>query len=161
MARLAALKRAVGAASTLAAAANAEGVDWTILAAIGIYETGFLPKNESDGAGVGVGVFQITNGGDTAMSFPWAADLAASMLRDNLNQISKALPNLSGVSLTQALADSWNLGAVGVINNIKAGLSPDYHSSPIYKNGHPSGQYRGGGTGQYGSDILEIMDCFK
>jgi hypothetical protein len=155
-----ALGRATAAQSTLAAAANAEGVDWTMLAAIGIYETGFLSKNEKDGAGVGVGIFQITNGGTDASKMPSAANVAAKMLGDNLNQISRALPGLSASLLIQALADSWNLGAGGVIGNIKAGLSPDYHSSPIYINGVRTGKYRGGGTGQYGSDILKLMDCY-
>lgn len=91
---------------------------------------------------------------------PWTADVAAGMLRDNLNQITKAIPNLSPDLLTQALADSWNIGPGVVISNINAGLSPDYHTSPIIVNRVPTGTYRGGGTGQYGSDILKIMGCF-
>ncbi|HJT86529.1 MAG TPA: hypothetical protein VJ732_01710 [Bryobacteraceae bacterium] len=156
---VAAVDRAIAAQSTLKAAASAESVDWRMLAAIGIYETGFVNKKENDGAGVGVGIFQITNGGDLAANLPWAADVSAGMLRDNFNQITKALPTLSQQLLTQALADSWNLGPGSVINNIEAGLSPDYHSSPITRNGVVVG-YRGGGDGQYGSDVVKPISCF-
>ena len=42
---------------------------------------------------------------------------------------------------------------------ITGGHAPDYHTSPIYQNGIVVG-YRGGGTGQYGTDIRNLMDCF-
>ena len=129
------------------------------MAAIGIYESKFTPGNEKDGAGVGVGIFQITNGGSAAIDLASAANLAAGILATNLETISRALPDLSPQLLTQAVADSWNAGAQGVINRINAGRSPDYHTSPIMSNGVVEG-YRGGGTGQYGSDILKLMQCF-
>ena len=153
------LNKATAAESTLETATGSTSVDWTMLAAIGIYETGWVARNENDGAGVGVGIFQITNGGAAAMQLSSALQTAVQMLGSNLAQISQALPSLSPGLLTQALADSWNAGAQGVINRINAGESPDYHTSPIFSNGVVVG-YRGGGSGQYGSDILKLMDCF-
>jgi RHS repeat-associated protein len=155
-----ALERARAYKDTLKAAAAANGVDWTVLAAIGIYESGFESRKEEDGAGLGVGIFQINNGGAAASTMPAAANLAAGMLAENLKQISKALPNLTPAVLTQALADSWNAGPSRVINNMKAGRSPDYQTSPIIVNGKKTGKYRGGGEGEYGSVIQQLMDCF-
>jgi len=152
--------RALKAASNLQAAAESQSVDWRMIAAIGVYETNFLNRNENDGTGVGVGIFQFTNGGAEARNLTTASDKAAAFLADNLRQILSVFPNLSGNALAQALADSWNAGAGGVILNIQAGRSPDYHTSPIRQNGVVVG-YRGGGDGQYGSDILSLMGCFN
>ncbi len=61
--RLAALDRALAASAVLSSGTAGTDISWTMLAAIGIRETGFVDMQERDGTGVGVGVFQFTNGG--------------------------------------------------------------------------------------------------
>jgi len=158
------LKLANDAKSTLEEAAKANGVDWRMMAAIGVYESGFINTNEKDGRGNAVGIFQFANTSGVPASVasdPTAAIYAAAgMLAQNRTHISSKLPSLSQENLEWAMAASWNKGAQGVVNNITAGHTPDYHTSPIFQNGVIVG-YRGGGTGQYGTDIRNLMDCFK
>ena len=81
-----AVDRANAAWGTIQAAADANSIDPAMLAAIGVLETGFKSTSEKDGAGVGVGVFQITvskTSGVTAKqagNLSWAANYAATLL---------------------------------------------------------------------------------
>jgi membrane-bound lytic murein transglycosylase MltF len=132
-------------------------IDWTMLAAIGIKETGFQNKLQNGGAGVGV--FQIDLGKNPnvtvqqASDLTWAANWAVSTLTGNELGIGNALPgSLSPDQLQWMLAASWNTGAQGQINRYNKGQSPDYHTSP-----HGDGTF----GNNYGTNILELMDCFR
>ncbi len=156
-----AVKRARNAEATLEAAAAETGIDWTILAAIGIRESGFQNGSEKDGAGVGVGVFQITvsrQSGVTAGqagNLAWAADWAANFLQSNQNQILGAIPWLDGSQLSWMTVASFNTGAQGQINRFNNGQSPDYHTAPFGQK--PNVQYHN----DYGSNVLAIAsNCF-
>lgn len=89
--RLDALGRA-GAQTGVLAGSTVSCVDWSLLAAIGVRETGFINTTEADGAGVGVGIFQITvspTSGVTAAQagdIAWAANWAAKLLLSNMTQ---------------------------------------------------------------------------
>jgi hypothetical protein len=89
---MAAAARAYANWSTLDAAANGNWDDGSLLAAVGVRESGFRYINENDGAGVGVGVFQITvspTSGVTAAqagNLTWAANYAeGGYLSDSRN----------------------------------------------------------------------------
>jgi RHS repeat-associated protein len=144
-----AVKRALAAESTLESAVQGTGIDWTMLAAIGIRESGFLNVSEKDGAGVGVGVFQITvkpgNGvtAEDAGNLTWAADYSANMLGTNLLTLAKKFPNFTVDQLLQATAASFNFGTGNISGNpntIDVGTAP------------------GGVKGNYGSNVMNIMN---
>ncbi len=143
--RLDALDRAKAAMSTLVAATTGTGIDWTMLAAIGIRETGFRNIKQRDG--LGVGVFQIDVGENPsvserqALSIGWAAKWAANTLSANSAMLSRKYPNLDGTQLLQATAASWNLGVGGI-------------------SGNPNTIDVGSTGGNYGSNVLSLMDCF-
>ena len=118
-----------------------------MLAAIGVRESGFLNVSEVDGAGVGVGIFQITvgaNSGVTAQqagNLAWAANWAASYLATNNSTLAADYPNLDPAHLLQATAASYNLGVGGI-------------------SGNPNTIDAGSALGNYGSSILGLMECF-
>jgi hypothetical protein len=125
-----------------------------MLAAIGIRESGFKDSNEQDGVGVGVGIFQITNGGGIdAHNLASAAVWAVTFLSGNSATISKALPGLPAGLAIWMLAASWNTGAQGQISRYQDGYGPDYQTAPIGN----TGRYRN----DYGGNILGLMDCFQ
>lgn len=103
---------------TIEKAADAHGIDPALLAAIGLKESNWNPnmRNEVDGAGVGVGYFQITvrpgNGisAADAMNTAWAADWAANLLSNNLRTLANTFPKFTGDQLLQATAASYNFG---------------------------------------------------
>jgi hypothetical protein len=145
----AAVKRALAAESTLESAVQGTGIDWTMLAAIGIRESGFLNVSEKDGAGVGVGVFQITvkpgNGvtAEEAGNLTWAADYAANMLGTNLLTLAKNFPKFTVDQLLQATAASFNFGTGNI-------------------SGNPKTIDVGSANGNYGSNVMNIMNnCFN
>ena len=149
-----ALNAAHWAEAELRQAAAAHGMDWTTLAGIGIRESNFLPLDQRNG-GPGRGIFQIEAGPggsheglisvEDAMALVPAAKYAAHYLDRNFEQIVGAFPGLGGDQLVQALAASWNRGAQGVINAINAGKPID----SITENGN------------YGSNVMNLMQCFK
>ena len=111
-------------------------MDWIggLLAAIGIRETGFVNKTESDGAGVGVGIFQITIKTDAgsaptpadAANLTCAANWAAETLVSNLQYIAGRVPEVIGdYTGLWMMAASWNTGAQGQVNRALAGQTPD------------------------------------
>jgi hypothetical protein len=161
--RLLALVSAWGAESTLEAATSGTTVEtynnisWTLLAAIGIQETGFQDKNEKDGGGVGVGVFQITIPSPTitaagANNLATAASWLLNFLDNNETTIIGGTTGVSESDLLWMVAASVNTGAQGQINRWLSGESPDYHTSP---------NSAGGFGNNYGQNVLNIMDCFR
>jgi hypothetical protein len=157
---LAALTRADTAASTLEAAASAAGggVSWTLLAAIGIRESGFQNINQIDGPAVGV--FQIDPTQNPAVpasvsgSLSAAADWVAAYLAGNAASLASSFPNLSNMNLAGysgsgnmsiiALADTYNLGLGGVKQFLNNGFDPDL-----------------GTAGEnYGQNVLQLTKCF-
>jgi hypothetical protein len=145
---LAARARAEANQTTLQSDADQAGIDRTLLAAIGIRESGFTNKNVADGAGVGVGVFQITvspKSGVTAAqagNLTWAANWAANYLAGNTMKLAQNFPNFDPTQLLQATAASFNLGLGGI-------------------GGNPKTIDVGSAGNNYGSNVLDLMDCFQ
>ena len=144
-ARLDALSRGAAASPILEAAASAYGLDWRLLMAIGIEETGF--QNLSGG-----GWFQFTPitgvSADCAGNLECAANAAAKKLAENLDALSGFTvrgQHLTGDALTTALLDSWNAGLGGVERALLRGGSADSASS----NKH------------YGATALEVSKCYS
>jgi len=146
-AMVAALNRAGAAESTLQTATAGTNIDWTMLAAIGIRESGFVNKNEVDGAGVGVGIFQITvspTSGVTAGQagkLAWSASYAANFLNNNMATLANKFPNFTPDQLLQATAASYNFGTKNI-------------------SGNPDTIDVGTSHNNYGSNILDLMKCF-
>jgi RHS repeat-associated protein len=145
-----AVARANSSWNILSAAASPNSIDPGLLAAIGVRETGFRNVNEWDGAGVGVGVFQITvspTSGVTAAqasNLPWAARYAANMLASNRTYLRNRFPNFTPDQLLQATAASYNM------NPYKPGNFT----------GNPATIDVGTAHGNYGSNVLNLMKCF-
>jgi RHS repeat-associated protein len=147
---LGALDRAKDKQATLEAAADKYGIDWHLLAAIGIRETGFVGDN----------IFQLSGNlasADQAKDLAQAADIAAKLLSDNASLISKTISGLSPDRLNWMVAASFNTGAQGQINRYRNGFSPDYLTAPIDPSGTPNRRYRN----NYGENVLGLEDCFN
>lgn len=118
------------------------------MASISKRKSGFKSTSEKDGAGVGVGVFQITvskTSGVTAKqagNLSWAANYAANMLNSNANYLAGKFPQLTADQLSQATAASYNLGTGNISGNP---ATIDVGSKP---------------NDNYGSLILQLMNCF-
>src|SRR5579883_1795254 len=147
---IAALDRANAAMGTLVTAVAGTSIDWTMLAAIGIRESAFRNTSEVDGAGVGVGVFQITVGpksGVTAAqagNLAWAASYAAQLLASNMSYLASQFPNFTPSQLMQATAASYNM------NPYKPGNFT----------GNPNTIDDGTAHGNYGSNVMQLINCF-
>jgi hypothetical protein len=76
-----------------------------------------------------------------AMNTVWAAGWAARRLATNNAELAADHPNLDPAHLLQATAASWNLGTGGITGN------PDTIDA-------------GSKGNNYGSNILNLMDCF-
>jgi hypothetical protein len=158
------LARAEAAKDILQAAGDATGINWELLAAIGVQESGFSNVHEASG-GLGVGVFQIDLGQNPGVSakqagnLGWAANWAASTLANSAARIAKALPGVSSdiYLFSWMTAASWNTGWGGQVRRYRNGESPDYHTSPIDPRGTPNRRYKN----NYGSVVLGLMDCFR
>jgi RHS repeat-associated protein len=135
---LAALSRALNDESIFEAATAGTNISWTMLAAIAIRETGVQDLNENDGAGVGIGVFQITvqnnnqnpaNGPTVAEAndLTWSAAFAANLLNSNMAQLAAKFP--------------YNFG----VGNIS---------------GNPATMDVGSAHNNYGTNILQLLKCF-
>jgi RHS repeat-associated protein len=143
---LAALNRATAAESTLTAATANTAITWQFLAAIGIRESGFQNITEVDGAGLGVGVFQISVPGSgltaaQARNLTTGANYAAQLLNSNLNTLIANYPNLMSMQLLQATAASFNFGTGNI-------------------SGNPNTIDVGTTGGNYGSNVLGLLNCF-
>lgn len=136
--------------SYLVTAGSNHSIDPSLLAAIGVRESGFRNVSEVDGAGVGVGIFQITvneSSGVTiaqASSLPSAADYAAGLLASNRAYLSsdQKFYRFDATHLSQAIAASYN-------------INPYLHIS-----GNPDTIDIGTTDHNYGSNILSLMNCF-
>jgi RHS repeat-associated protein len=131
-------------------AGQAYGINPAMLAAIGVRESGFRDMNEI-GGGPGVGIFQITVTSSSRATASMANDpsraalYAAGLLSENMAYLANKFPNFTPRQLLQATAASYNFG-VGNISGNPATI--DWGTAP------------GGPKGNYGSDILLLMDCF-
>jgi RHS repeat-associated protein len=147
-ARLAALDRAIAKKATIG---NAVGdyISWEAVAAIGIQEAGFRNIKQSRG-GAGAGIFQIDLGVNPSVSradafdISFAAHWVAGYLLDTLGYLSSNVPGLSGDALQDAAFASYNAGAKAVATALNKGLSADSVTT----------------AGQYGKNILNLMQCF-
>lgn len=150
-----AVDRAKQAWGMLQAAGSAYGVDPTLLAAIGVRETGFLDSVQPGpftANRTGIGIFQITNPTVPwmeSMNPMWAASYAANMLASNMNDLAAKFPNFTASQLLQATAASYNFGTKNISGNP---ATIDWGTSPGGR-AHPE-------LGNYGSDILLLVDCF-
>jgi hypothetical protein len=144
---VAALDRANAAQSALLTAVAGTSTSWDFLAAIGLRETAFQNLTEVDGAGVGVGVFQLTvssTSGVTAAQagdFTFSASYAANMLSSNMATLAAKYPNLTPAQLWQATAASYNFGTKNI-------------------SGNPTTIDVGTAGGNYGSNVMGLMTCF-
>ncbi|HTX42091.1 MAG TPA: IPT/TIG domain-containing protein [Acidobacteriaceae bacterium] len=147
----AAISRADQNWAVLEEAGEAHNIDPNLLAAIAVRETGFLNVQETDGAGVGVGVFQITVSptsgvtADEASNLPWAADYAAGLLASNMAYLSQRFPDFTPAQLLRATAASYNM------NPYKRGNFT----------GDPNPIDKGTARGNYGSNVVALMSCFE
>jgi hypothetical protein len=150
MLRMQALDRANADKAALETAAKANGIEWKLLAAIGVRETGFQNVSQPP-PGKGEGIFQIDLGQNPGVTKKqaddpaYAAGWAASYLSKSEASIKKSFPTLSGDKLTDAAADSYNEGVTGVKNLLNQNKNPDT-----------------GTTGKnYGSNVLNLVQCFN
>lgn len=125
-----------------------------MLAAVAVRESGVQDVNEQDGAGVGVGVFQITvannnqnpaNGPTAAEAnnLGWAASYATQLLSSTMAYLGKKFPNFTPTQLLQATAASYNISY-----------------KPGNFTGNPNTIDAGTAHGNYGSNVLQLMSCF-
>jgi hypothetical protein len=136
---------------TLQAVGSSQGVPASILGAIGVRESNFAGGNEKDGAGVGVGVFQLTVSPKSGVTASWANGLltasntAAGMLNANGATLQARFPNLTASQLAQATAASYNIGT-------------DPHKGIT---GNPNTIDQGTAGGNYGINVINIQSaCF-
>jgi hypothetical protein len=152
------IDRTNGSMGVISAAALQNNIDPALLAAVGIRESDFLNRNENDGAGVGVGRYQLTvtggNSGPTvaqAGDLAWSSNDAASRLASNRNSLASRFRNFTPAQVLQATAAAYNLGKGGISGNP---ATIDYGTAPAKKgDGHPE-------RGNYGSNVVQLMDCF-
>ncbi len=142
----ASLQRAVDNWDLIQNAADANGIDPSLLAAIGIRETGF--RNIAQiGGGQGAGTFQIDLGQNpqvtSAQAYDptFAANFAANMLSNNMATLQAQHPNLTDTQLLQATAASYNFGTRNI-------------------SGNPNTIDVGTTGNNYGSNVLDLAACF-
>lgn len=145
----ASINRAKAAKATLQAAAAKHGIDWRILAAIGVRETGFRNIDSPRVGDPGQGVFQLTNQpGVTraqAHNLAFAANYAAKMIADNKRYFKRKFPKFNETQLMHAAIAAYNFGLVEVKGNperIDIGTAGS-------KEGRP-----------YGESVLLAANCF-
>jgi hypothetical protein len=142
-----AVRRAIANSATINAAASANGIPAALLMAVGVRETGFM-NIAQQGGGFGRGVFQIDLGAHPNVSAAQAFDVsfsaqyAAGLLAHNSSVIANQHPKLTSAQLLQATAASYNFG----IGNIS---------------GNPATIDVGTTGNNYGSNVINLMDCFK
>ena len=141
-------------AGTLRQAAASHGIDWRVLAAVSIRETGFQNIDQQGGPGRAGGYFQIDFNAhpnisrEQAFDINWAADWTAG-------QFASDIAKYEDTGFTPELS------LAGAIRNHNAG--PKYTLKKLKRD-----QLRGGfaslnaGTwhSNYVTNILDLMDCF-
>ncbi|QAY80307.1 hypothetical protein [Sphingosinicella sp. BN140058] len=142
----AAIQRAMQAKATLQAAARKYGIDWRMLAAIGVRETNFLSIDNPNPADPGMGVFQLTRQPgvtrEQAHHLAYAADKAAAIVKSNMSILKSKYPRLTPAQLMQATFASYNFG----LRNIS---------------GDPATIDKGTTRNNYGENLLLLMNCFS
>jgi hypothetical protein len=138
----------MAAEGTMVAATAGTSISWEMLAAIGVRESAFQNLNEADGAGVGVGVFQITvspTSGVTAAqagNLTTAAGIATNLLNSNMAYLAAKFPGFTPAQLLQATAASYNFGTKNI-------------------SGNPNTIDVGTTGNNYGSNVVQLMSCFS
>lgn len=138
--------RAIGDWNTIVAAANAHGIDPALLGAIGLRESGYRNIDQPDG--LGRGIFQIDLGAHPdvteaqAHDLAFSADYAAALLASNMATLRAEFPDFTAEQLTQATAASYNFGTDDI-------------------SGNPATIDVGTTGGNYGSNVVALMDAFK
>jgi RHS repeat-associated protein len=141
-----AITRALADESILQAAVQGTDIPWTMLAAIGVRETGFQNIAET-GGGSGRGVFQIDIGKNPSVTqaqaydVTFAADWAANLLNSDMETLAAKYPNLAPMQLLKATAASYNFGTGNI-------------------SGNPATIDRGSTHNNYGGNVLGLMKCF-
>ncbi len=139
------VQRALADQSIFQAAVLGTSIPWTMLAALAIRESNVENGSEKDGAGVGVGVFQISVPANAtyaqAANLTWAANDAANMLNNNMTYLASQF-NFTPAQLLQATAASYNLGPGGISGNPNT-----------IDNGTPGSNF--------GSNVVAMMSCFQ
>jgi RHS repeat-associated protein len=145
--RVAALNQALAAKDSLIKATADTNIPWAMLAAIGIRESGF--NNIKQPNGDGRGIFQIDIGQhpdvaeNQAMDPTFAASYAAKLLQTNYGiLVSRFFPNMDQAAMLQATAASYNFGTGNITGN-------------------PATIDVGTTGNNYGSNVVNLMDCFK
>jgi len=142
-----AIIRAKSASTIVEAAAKLHGIPPSLLFAVGIRETGFQNVKQT-GGGDGRGVFQIDIGKNPhvsesqAMDMQFSANFAANMLSNNKSYLQRKFTNFNAQQLLQATAASYNFGTGNI-------------------SGNPNTIDKGSSHNNYGSNILDLMDCFR
>lgn len=145
----ASINRAKAAKSVLQAAGKKYGIDWRILAAIGVRETAFRNIDSPRVGDPGMGVFQLTNQpGVTraqAHDLTFAANYAAKMIAENKRLLKRKFPKFTETQLMHAAIASYNFGP----NEIKGNPERIDIGTEGWKEGRP-----------YGESVLLAANCF-
>lgn len=119
-----------------------------MLSAIALRESGGRNIPER-GSGSGMGVFQLTHRPRVAPAQaydpPFAANYAAAMLADSRRRLARRHSRFSPQQLLQATAASYNKG----LGKKSSRITDDPRSIDLKTAG-----------GNYGQNILDLMDCF-
>ena len=146
--------RASAESATLRLAADSFGVDWRLLAAIGVRESNFRNVTETDGKGLGVGVFQITSPAGSGISTDlMLAATAAAQLLSNAANVYPGIDRNSQLGLA-IMARGFNTGPN---NQYTAAKIAGGVEALDRGTAHPGNK----GSGNYVSSVLGMMDCFK
>jgi len=149
MLRLKALDRANASSFALQTVVDGSDVDWRMMAAIGIRETGFVNIEQSNGFGRGVFQIDIQQNpsvtGQNAGDLSWAAIWVANYLQQSYDQINGIISFEDPSNLSIAVAASYNRGLPGTITDITRGISPDVKTT----------------RHNYGTNVFNLMSCFN
>jgi RHS repeat-associated protein len=146
----AAVDRALASKDALKAAADAYGLDWAVLAAIGVRETGFQNVNSANGM---YGVFQINiaaNGvsAQDADDIAIAAGIAAGILAGAERRFGKAA-SAAGVDPLLPALGFYDGESSRTVRHALASKNP-LGALDRASDGH-----------NYVSNVLDLVDCFK
>jgi membrane-bound lytic murein transglycosylase MltF len=144
----------------LVAAAERWGIDWRMLAAIGVRESGF--RNIAQlGGGLGRGIFQINikaNAGevteDQAFDLEFAANWAAKTLARNAETLAASY-GLGGERLWTLVIASYNAGIGKVLGAIDSWLARGGTIDQIASLDYLTTR------GNYARNVMDLMECFR
>ena len=148
--------------STIQAAGARYNLDWRILAAVAIRESGAVTnavERRRDGTvGNGRGAFQIDSGPNgqnpsvtyaEALDLAFSADWAARKLSNLIDQVAREFSNFTPDQVLQAALASYNFG----ITNISGDPTTiDVGTTDSRGEGYP---------GNYGSNVMDVLKCFQ